>query len=132
MHTGDAGRLDGDGYLYLMDRVKDLIVSGGENIYPRQIEDVLFAHPGVADVAVIGIPDERWGETVKAVVVKREGVSVTAADLDAFCRGRLGGFQRPRSFDFMDALPRNPSGKVLKRQLREPYWKNHSRRIAGS
>jgi fatty-acyl-CoA synthase len=131
MHTGDAGTMDAEGYIYIQDRVKDMIVSGGENVYPRVVEDVLFQHPAVADAAVIGVPDEQWGETVKAVVVLKEGASATEEEIMDFCRGRLGGFERPRSVDFVPVLPRNPSGKVLKRELREPYWKGHSRRVAG-
>jgi len=128
MHTGDAGSLDEEGYLFIQDRVKDMIVSGGENVYPREIEDVLFEHPGVADAAVIGVPDAKWGETVKAIVVRKdEGTS--ADDVLAFCRGKLAGYKQPRSVDFVDALPRNPSGKVLKKELREPYWKGHERRV---
>lgn len=131
MHTGDAGTMDEEGYIYIQDRVKDMIVSGGENVYPRVIEDVLFQHPAVADVAVIGVPDEQWGETVKAIVVLREGAAATEEELIDFCRGKLGGFERPRSVDFVPALPRNPSGKVLKRELREPYWAGQKRRVAG-
>jgi acyl-CoA synthetase (AMP-forming)/AMP-acid ligase II len=132
MHTGDAGILDDDGYLYVQDRVKDMIVSGGENVYPRIVEDVLFKHPAVADVAVIGVPHEQWGETVKAVVVLREGTSASEEEIMEFCRDKLGGYERPRSVDFIGALPRNPSGKVLKRELREPYWAGHKRRVAGA
>ncbi len=131
MHTGDAATMDAEGYLYIQDRVKDMIVSGGENVYPRVVEDVLFQHPAVADAAVIGVPDEQWGETVKAIVVLKADSTATAEEVMEFCRGRLGGFERPRSVDFIDALPRNPSGKVLKRQLREPYWAGHQRRVAG-
>jgi fatty-acyl-CoA synthase len=131
MHTGDAGTLDERGYLYIQDRIKDMIVSGGENVYPRIVEDVLFQHPAVADAAVIGVPDEQWGETVKAIVVLKEGQSASEEEIIEFCRGRLGGFERPRSVDFVAVLPRNPSGKVLKRELREPYWKGHKRRVAG-
>lgn len=132
MHTGDAGVLDEEGYLYIQDRVKDMVVSGGENIYPRVVEEVLFKHPAVAEVAVIGVPDEQWGETIKAVVVLRPGMSATAEEIMDFCRGKLGGFERPRSVDFVEALPRTPSGKVLKRVLREPYWAGQSRRVAGA
>ena len=131
MHTGDAGKLDDDGYVYIQDRVKDMVVSGGENVYPNVVENVLFQHPAVADVAVIGIPDEQWGETVKAIVVLREGESATDDELMDFCRGKLGGFERPRSVDFAEALPRNASGKVLKKDLREPFWAGQERRVAG-
>jgi acyl-CoA synthetase (AMP-forming)/AMP-acid ligase II len=132
LHTGDAGVIDAEGYLYIQDRVRDLIVSGGENIYPREVEEVMSTHPAVAEVAVIGVPDPRWGEAVKAVVARHEGAEVTAEQLIAFCRGRLGGFKLPRSVDFVAALPRNAVGKVLKRQLREPHWSGHRRRVAGA
>jgi len=126
--TGDAGYWR-DGYLYLHDRVKDMIVSGGENVYPAEVENVLMGHPAVADVGVIGVPDEKWGETVKAIVVKAEGSEPTPEELIAYCRERLAGFKCPTSVDFIDALPRNPSGKILKRELREPYWAGRERRI---
>jgi acyl-CoA synthetase (AMP-forming)/AMP-acid ligase II len=129
MHTGDAGCLDDEGYLYIRDRVNDMIVSGGENVYPREIEEVLHRHAAVADAAAIGVPDETWGETVKAIVVLREGASATADEIIEFCKRDLGGFKRPRSVDFVDALPRNPTGKILKRKLREPYWKGKQRRV---
>ena len=132
MHTGDAGILDDEGYLYIQDRVKDMVVSGGENIYPRVVEEVLFKHPAVAEVAVIGVPDEQWGETIKAVVVLRSGKAATEEEIIDFCQGKLGGFERPRSVDFVDSLPRTPSGKVLKRVLREPYWAGQSRHVAGA
>jgi acyl-CoA synthetase (AMP-forming)/AMP-acid ligase II len=132
MHTGDAGVLDDEGYVYVQDRVRDMIVSGGENVYPRGVEDVLFEHPAIADAAVIGVPDATWGETVKAVVVLRGDARATEADVVEFCRGRLGGFERPRSVDFVETLPRNASGKVLKRVLREKYWTGHARRVAGA
>ena len=130
MHTGDAGRMDAEGYVYISDRVKDMIVSGGENVYPREVEEVLFQHPAIADVAVIGVPDEKWGESVKAIVVLREGAAAEAAALLEHCQGRLAGYKRPRSVDFVAELPRNPSGKVLKRELREPYWKGQGRRVS--
>jgi long-chain acyl-CoA synthetase len=119
LRTGDGGYLDSDGYLFLTDRIKDMIVSGGENIYPFEVEEALAEHPGVAEVAVIGVPDERWGETVKALVVVREGSSPDADELVAFARERLAGYKLPRSIEFVDELPRTPSGKVLKRELRK-------------
>lgn len=117
LHTGDAGTLDDE---------------GGENVYPRLVEEVLFKHDAIADVAVIGVPNDQWGEAVKAVVQLRDGASATGEEIIEFCRGRMGGFERPKSVDFISSLPRNASGKVLKRQLREPYWEGHDRRIAGS
>ncbi len=132
MHTGDVGFLDAEGFLFIQDRVNDMIVAGGENIYPREIEDVLFRHPAVADAAVIGVPDERWGEAVHAVVVLSAGAQATAADLIEYCRGQLAGFKRPRAIEFASELPRNPSGKVLKRELRESHWAPGGRRVGGS
>jgi long-chain acyl-CoA synthetase len=119
LKTGDGGYLDDDGYLFLTDRIKDMIVSGGENVYPIEVEEALSQHPDVAEVAVIGVPDERWGETVKALVVARTGTSPTADELVAFARERLAGYKLPRSIEFVAGLPRTPSGKVLKRELRE-------------
>jgi long-chain acyl-CoA synthetase len=121
LRTGDGGYLDEDGYLFLTDRIKDMIVTGGENVYPVEVEEALSQHPAVAEVAVIGIPDERWGEAVKALVVARAGVATSADDLVAFTRERLAGYKLPRSIDFVEALPRNPSGKVLKHELRDRY-----------
>jgi long-chain acyl-CoA synthetase len=129
LKTGDAGYLDGEGYLFLHDRVKDMIVSGGENVYPIEIENVLMTHPEVADVAVIGVPDATWGEAVTAIVVPADGSSPTEADLIAYARDRLAGYKLPKSVAFADTLPRNPSGKLLKRALREPYWRGVGRRI---
>jgi long-chain acyl-CoA synthetase len=121
LRTGDGGYLDDEGYLFLTDRVKDMIVSGGENVYPIEVEEVLAQHPEVADVAVIGVPDDRWGETVKALVVTRDGCAPAPEDLIAFARERLAGYKLPRSVDFVADLPRTPTGKVLKRELRERY-----------
>lgn len=132
MHTGDAGTMDSEGYVYVQDRVKDMVLSGGENIYPRVVEDVLFQHPKIADAAVIGVPDEQRGETVKAIVVLQKGAAATAEEIMDFCRPRLGGFERPRSVEFQNTLPRNPTGKVLKRVLRERYWAGHRRQVGGA
>ena len=129
MHTGDVGFIDSDGYIYICDRMKDVIISGGENIYPREIETVLLGHPSVADAAVIGVPDLKWGESVKAIVALRDGVNCSAGKLIEYCRGQLAGFKVPDSVDFVRSLPRNSSGKVLKWELREPHWRGHDRRI---
>jgi acyl-CoA synthetase (AMP-forming)/AMP-acid ligase II len=112
------GTFDEEGYVYIKDRMKDMIVSGGENVYPREIEEVLFTHPAVADAACIGVPSEQWGEEIKAIVVLKPDAKASADDIIEFCRGKLAGFKRPRSVDFAQALPKNPSGKVLKRELR--------------
>jgi fatty-acyl-CoA synthase len=128
-HTGDAGYFDAEGFLYIHDRVKDMIVSGGENVYPAEVENAIFGHAGVADVACIGVPDERWGEVVKAFVVPKPGVELTADELIAFARTRIAGYKVPKSVDFITALPRNPSGKILRRELRAPYWAGRERNV---
>jgi len=126
--TGDAGYLR-DGYLFIHDRVKDMIVSGAENVYPAEVENVLMAHPSVADVAVIGVPSEKWGETVKAIVVDAAGGGASDEALIEWCRERLAHYKCPTSIDRIAALPRNPSGKILKTELREPYWRGRDRRV---
>jgi acyl-CoA synthetase (AMP-forming)/AMP-acid ligase II len=128
-HTGDAGYLDADGYIYIYDRVKDMIISGGENIYPAEVESALFGHPAVADVAVIGVPDETWGEAVKAMVVRRPGATVTPDELIGFARERIAHYKAPRSVDFVESLPRTPTGKILKRELRKPFWAGQERQV---
>ncbi|HVV36387.1 MAG TPA: fatty acid--CoA ligase [Acidimicrobiales bacterium] len=129
LKTGDAGYLDADGYLYIHDRVKDMIISGGENIYPAEIENCLMSHPGVADVAAFGIPSEKWGETVHALVVKAAGQDPTPEEIIAFARERLAHFKCPTGVGFIDALPRNPSGKILRRELRAPFWEGRERAV---
>ena len=129
LKTGDAGYLDAEGFLFLTDRVKDMIVSGGENVYPAEVENALASFPAIAEVAVIGVPSDKWGETVKAVVVLRPGQTATEAEIIAHAKGLLAGYKCPTSVDFTDVLPRNPTGKVLKKDLREPYWAGRSRRI---
>ncbi len=128
-HTGDAGYFDEDGFLFIHDRVKDMIVSGGENVYPAEVENAIFGCPGVADVAVIGVPDEKWGEAVKAIVVRKPGEDPSPDSIIAWARERIAGYKCPKSVDFAAALPRNPSGKILRKDLREPYWKGHTRRV---
>jgi long-chain acyl-CoA synthetase len=127
--TGDAGYRDEDGYIYIHDRVKDMIVSGGENVYPAEVESALMSHPAIADVAVIGVPHEKWGETVKAIVVKKADVAVTESEIIEFSKGLLARFKCPTSVDWIDALPRNPSGKILKKDLRAPYWEGRERMV---
>lgn len=129
LRTGDAGYLDEDGYIYIQDRVKDMIISGGENIYPAEVENAIYGHPDIADVGVIGIPDEKWGEAVKACVVLKEGASLSETSIIEYAREHIAGFKCPKSIDFIEALPRNPSGKILRRELRAPYWKNTDRGI---
>jgi len=129
MHTGDLGYRSHDGYLYITDRVKDMVVSGGENVYPREIEDVLYEHPAVLDAAVLGIPDRRWGERVHALVVLKADQSADGTALLAHCRERLAGYKVPKSVEFIDDLPRNATGKVLKHVLRERFWHSQDRRV---
>ena len=129
MRTGDAAYMDEDGYVFIYDRVKDMIVTGGENVYPAEVENALFGHPAIVDAAVIGVPDDAWGEAVKAIVVLKPGAPRDAADIIAWTRGRIANFKAPKSVDFVDAIPRNLSGKILRRELREPYWKGRDRRV---
>lgn len=129
IHTGDAGYLDEDGYLYIFDRMKDMIISGGENIYPIEVENAVFNHPAVSDAAVIGIPDDHWGELVTAVVVLKEDAALTEAELIAHCKEQIASYKSPKKVIFVDELPRNASGKILKRQLREPFWAGRERSI---
>jgi acyl-CoA synthetase (AMP-forming)/AMP-acid ligase II len=129
LRSGDGGYMDADGYVYVTDRVKDMIISGGENIYPAEIERVLAEHPALQDVAVIGVPDERWGEVPKAVVVAAPGATVDTPKLLAWCRERLASFKCPKSVDIVAELPRNATGKVLKKDLRKPYWEGRTRQV---
>ncbi len=128
LRTGDAAYME-EGYLYIHDRVKDMIISGGENVYPAEIENALMAHEGIADVAVIGVPDERWGEVGKALVILVPDVELTPDEILAYAREQLAGFKVPKTVDFVEAIPRNPSGKILKRELRDPYWEGHERKV---
>ncbi|OBJ37823.1 long-chain fatty acid--CoA ligase [Mycolicibacterium mucogenicum] len=126
--TGDIGRVDADGYIFVEDRLKDMIISGGENIYSIEVERVLAEHPAVSEVAIIGVPDEKWGESVKAVVMLEDsGEAVSDADLIAFARERLAAYKCPKTIDFVDDMPRNPTGKILKKELRKPYWEGRDR-----
>ncbi len=129
LRTGDAGYLDEEGYLFIRDRVKDMIISGGENVYPAEVENALHAHPAVREAAVIGVPDDKWGEAVKACVVLKPGESLSEAEVIAHARQYIAGYKCPKSVDFIPALPRNPSGKVLRRELRAPYWEGKDRAV---
>ena len=129
MHTGDAAYMDEDGYVYIQDRIKDMIISGGENVYPAQVESAIYGHPAVSEVAVIGVPDETWGEAVKACVVPKPGTTVDPDDIIAFTRERLAGFKVPKTVEVIDAMPRNPRGKILRRELRAPFWEGRDRQV---
>lgn len=129
-YTGDVGYIDEKGYLYIYDRKRDMIITGGENVYPAEVENILYSHPAIADVAVIGVPDEQWGEAVKAVAVLRPGSFLSADELIAYAKGKVAGFKIPKSVDFVSDLPRNATGKVLRRLIREPYWTAQGRGVA--
>jgi len=129
LHTGDVGRLDEDGYVYLVDRKKDMIISGGENVYSREVEDVLYMHPAVLEAAVVGVPDRKWGESVQAVVVLKDGAEASEEELIDFCKEHLASYKKPRSVEFRDVLPKTGSGKIKKAEIREEYWKGQERRI---
>lgn len=124
LHTGDLATVDEDGYIYIVDRKKDMIISGGENVYPREVEEVIYRHPAVFECAVLGIPDFKWVEAVHAVVVLKQGEKLTADELISFCKNHLAGYKAPKSVDFVNSLPKNPSGKILKKELRNAYWAN--------
>ncbi|MFO7997217.1 MAG: AMP-binding protein, partial [Dehalococcoidia bacterium] len=123
LHTGDMGYYDEEGYIYIADRKKDMIISGGENVYPREVEEILYRHPAVLEAAVIGIPDPYWVEKVHAVVATKKGASATAEELVAFCKKHIAGYKVPKTVEFMDSLPKNAAGKILKKELRDKYWK---------
>jgi acyl-CoA synthetase (AMP-forming)/AMP-acid ligase II len=129
LHTGDMGLMDEKGYLFIMDRSKDMIISGGENIYPREVEEVLIRHPSVREVAVIGVPDPRWGEAVKAVAALVQGASMSEQELIDFCKDHIAGYKKPKTVDFVEALPKNNYGKILKRELRARYWEKRERKV---
>ena len=129
LHTRDMARVDRDGYIYLVDRKSEMIISGGLNIYPNEVEQVLYEHPAILEAAVFGVPDKDWGEAVKAVVALKPSMNATEQELIAFCKSRLTSYKKPKSIDFIPSLPKSPEGKVLRRAMREPYWKGHDRRI---
>jgi acyl-CoA synthetase (AMP-forming)/AMP-acid ligase II len=123
LHTGDMGYYDDEGYIYIADRKKDMIISGGENVYPREVEEVLYQHPAILEAAVIGVPDPYWVERVHAVVITRKGESTTPEELTVFCKKRIAGYKVPKTIEFVDSIPKNPAGKILKKELREKYRK---------
>ncbi|MFL0357163.1 fatty acid--CoA ligase [Erythrobacter sp. GH1-10] len=129
LHTGDAGIMDEDGYVYIQDRIKDMIISGGENVYPAEVENAVFGHPAVAEVAVIGVPSERWGEEVKACVVCKPGQEIDEGEIISYTRERIAAFKCPKSVDVIPEMPRNASGKILRRELRAPYWEGQERQV---
>jgi len=129
LHTGDMGYMDEGGYLFLMDRSKDMIITGGENVYPREIEEVLVTHPAVREVAVIGVPDPKWGEAIKAIVSLVPGASATEEELIGFCKDNIASYKKPKSVDFTEELPKNNYGKILKRELRAKYWEGKERKV---
>jgi len=128
-HTGDMGRIDEEGYVYILDRKKDIIISGGENISARDVENIIYSHPAVLECAVIGVPSDKWGEEVKAIVVPREGMTVTPEELMDYCGDKMAGFKRPKSVEIWHELPKNPTGKILKREIRERYWAGRGRKV---
>jgi fatty-acyl-CoA synthase len=129
MHTGDIGRLDEDGFLYIVDRVKDMIITGGFNVFPREIEDVIGRHPSVAQVAVVGVPDDTWGEAVKAVIVPRPGETVDEAAIKDLVKKAKGSVQAPKSIDIVDSIPMSALGKPDKKALRAKYWGDKTRGV---
>ena len=130
LHTGDAGVMDADGYVYIQDRIKDMIISGGENVYPAEVESAIYGHPAIAEVAVIGVPSAKWGEEVKACVVAKPGMEVDEADVIAWARERIAAFKAPKSVEVIPLMPRNASGKILRRELRAPYWEGQERQVS--
>jgi len=129
LHTGDLGYYDERGFIYIVDRKKDVIITGGENVYPREVEEVLYRHPEILEVAVIAVPDDVWVERVHAEIVLKEGHQVTADEIIAFCKSNLARYKAPRSITFVSALPKNPQGKILKREIRDRYWQGHTRKV---
>ena len=129
VHTGDMGYYDENGYIYVADRKKDMIVSGGENIFPREVEEVLYHHPAIQEAAIIGVPDPYWVESVHAVVVLKERMNASADELIDFCKQRLARYKSPKTVEFVLSLPKTPSGKILKREIREKYWKDKERKV---
>ncbi len=128
-YTGDIAKRDEDGFVYIVDRKKEMIISGGFNIYPREVEQAIESHPAVAEAAVIGIPDETWGETVKAVVVLKPNCSATAGEIIEWCKAKIASYKKPHSVEFVGSLPKNFQGKIMRRALRDQYWQGRGRKI---
>jgi acyl-CoA synthetase (AMP-forming)/AMP-acid ligase II len=131
LHTGDIGYFDDQGYLFLLDRAKDMVISGGNNVYPREVEEVIILHQKVANCVVFGIPDEYWGEAVHAVVVLKTGETMTGREVIDFCGEHMAGYKKPKAVDFVSELPVSGYGKILRREVRDAYWVGHSSRIGG-
>jgi acyl-CoA synthetase (AMP-forming)/AMP-acid ligase II len=131
LHTGDIGMFDERGYLFLLDRAKDMIISGGNNVYPREVEEIIVQHPQVAQVVVVGVPDDYWGEAVHAVVVPESDAELSAEEIIAFCGEHLAGYKKPKAVDFAEELPVSGYGKVLRREVRDRYWEGQGRSIGG-
>jgi len=129
LRTGDLATVDEEGYVFIVDRKSDMIISGGFNIYPKEIEEVIYQYPGVSEVAVIGVPDDLWGESAKAIVVPKEGASLTEEGIIEFCRQHLASYKKPKSVDFIKELPKNNNGKILKRELKARYWQGQARMV---
>ncbi len=129
LRTGDMATVDEDGYIYIVDRKKDMIISGGENIYPREIEEIIYQHPAILECSVIGVPDDYWGENVKACVVLKPGQNATEEELIQFCKDNLATYKKPKSVEFLDELPKSPQGKILKRELKQKYWEGRTRQV---
>jgi acyl-CoA synthetase (AMP-forming)/AMP-acid ligase II len=129
LHTGDMGYYDEKGFMFIVDRKKDMIITGGENVYPREVEEVLYRHPAVSEAAVIGVPDDKWVERVHAVITLKAGRTATVDEMIDFCKDNLARYKAPRSVEFGESLPKNPQGKILKRELREKYWQGRTRKV---
>ena len=130
LRTGDVAMMDEEGYVSIQDRIKDMIISGGENIYPAEVENALLSHPQIADAAVIGIPDDKWGEATKAFIVQTEGDPLDEAEVISFVRTQIAGYKCPKTVEHISELPRNPSGKILRKDLRAPYWEGKERNVS--
>ena len=129
-YTGDAGYFDNDGFLFIYDRGKDMIISGGENIYPAEVENALMSHPDIIDAAVVGIPDDKWGETVKGFVILNEESTISETEIIESTKEKIASYKCPTSINFISEMPRNPSGKILRRELRAPYWDKEGRNVS--